>query len=98
MRLRLKVKEIAEAKGYNQSSLARKADIDFKTVKRLFRDPYRDVVISTFYKISRVLKVSLDQLIDEDKEESSPCISVGALPYLFFPAATLLQPIQPIYA
>jgi hypothetical protein len=41
MKLRLKVKEIAEAQGYNQSSLARKADIDFKTVKRLFRDPYR---------------------------------------------------------
>lgn len=63
--LRLKVKEIAEAQGYNQSTLARKADIDFKTVKRLFRDPYRDVVISTLYKISRVLQVTMDELIEE---------------------------------
>lgn len=64
MKLRLKVKEIAEAQGYNQSSLARKADIDFKTVKRLFRDPYRDVVISTLYKISTVLHVTLDDLVE----------------------------------
>jgi transcriptional regulator with XRE-family HTH domain len=65
MRLRLKVKEIAEARGYNQSSLARKADVDFKTVKRIFRDPYRDVVISTLFKISRVLGVSLEDLVEE---------------------------------
>jgi transcriptional regulator with XRE-family HTH domain len=65
MKLRIKVREIAESKGYNQSSLARKADIDFKTVKRLFRDPYRDVVISTLYKISRVLNVALDDLVEE---------------------------------
>jgi DNA-binding XRE family transcriptional regulator len=44
--VRLKVREIAEAQGYNQSSLARKADVDFKTVKRLFRDPYRDIAVS----------------------------------------------------
>jgi len=67
--LRLKVKEIAEAQGYNQSSLARKADIDFKTVKRLFRNPYRDVVISTLYKISRVLHVTMDDLIEEVPDE-----------------------------
>jgi DNA-binding Xre family transcriptional regulator len=71
MQLRLKVKEIAEARGYNQSSLARKADVDFKTVKRLFRDPYRDVVISTLYKISRVLNVSLDDLIEEKPDDPS---------------------------
>lgn len=63
--LRLKVKEIAEAQGYNQSSLARKAGIDFKTVKRLFRDPYRDVVISTLHKISKALHVTVDDLIEE---------------------------------
>lgn len=63
--LRLKVKEIAESQGYNQSSLARKADIDFKTVKRLFRDPYRDVAISTLYKISKALHIKIDELIEE---------------------------------
>lgn len=67
--LRLKVKEIAEAQGYNQSSLARKADMDFKTVKRLFRDPYRDVVISTLYKISKVLHVTVDDLIEEIQDK-----------------------------
>lgn len=69
MRLRLKVKEFAEVRGYNQSSLARRADVDFKTVKRLFRDPYRDVAVSTIYKISRVLRVPLDDLIEEVSDD-----------------------------
>ncbi len=65
MKLRLKVKEIAQAQGYNQSTLSRKADVDFNTVKRLFRDPYRDVSISTLYKLSKALRVPLDSLIEE---------------------------------
>ena len=69
--LRLKVKEIAEAHGYNQSTLARKADIDFKTVKRLFRDPYRDVFISTLFKISKVLQVTIDDLLEEVPNDKS---------------------------
>ena len=68
MRLRLKVKEIAEAKGYNQSSLARNAMIDFKTVKRLFRDPYRDIAVSTLYKISRVLNTPMDDLVEDEPD------------------------------
>ncbi len=65
MKLRLKVKEIAQAQGYNQSTLSRKADVDFNTVKRLFRDPYRDVSISTLYKLSKALRVPLDSLLEE---------------------------------
>jgi transcriptional regulator with XRE-family HTH domain len=70
MKLRLKVKEIAQAQGYNQSTLSRKADVDFNTVKRLFRDPYRDVAISTLYKLSKALRVSLDALIEEIPDDS----------------------------
>lgn len=70
MRLRLLVKEEAQKQGYNQSTLARKADIDFNTAKRLWRDPYRDVAISTLYRIARALHVSLDALIME--EETPP--------------------------
>src|SRR4051794_11728335 len=44
--LHMKVKEIAEQKGFNQSTLSRRADVDFKTVQRLFRDPNRDISVS----------------------------------------------------
>jgi transcriptional regulator with XRE-family HTH domain len=66
MKLRLKVKEIAESKGFNQSTLARKADLDFTTVKRLYRFPYRDVVVSTLYKVALALDVKIDELIEKE--------------------------------
>ncbi len=66
MKLRLKVREAAESHGFNQSTLARKADIDFTTVKRLFRDPYRDVAISTLYRIALALNVKVDELIERE--------------------------------
>ena len=66
MKLRLKAKEAAESQGFNQSTLARKADIDFTTVKRLFRDPYRDVAVSTLYRIALALNVKVDELIERE--------------------------------
>ena len=66
MKLRLKVREIAESQGFNQSTLARKADVDFNTVKRVFRNPYRDVSISTLYRLSKA------ELIEEIPDEESP--------------------------
>ena len=66
MKLHLKVKEIAELKGFNQSTLARKADLDFTTVKRLYRFPYRDVAVSTLYKVAAALEVTIDELIEKE--------------------------------
>ena len=64
MEIRLKVKEIATQKGFNQSSLSRAANVDFKTVKRLFQDPARDVSLSTVVKIAWALNVPLSELLE----------------------------------
>ncbi len=69
MKIRLKVKEIAEEKGFNQSSLSRKANVDFKTIQRLFRDPYRDISISTLVKIAKALKIDINGLLEVISEE-----------------------------
>jgi len=69
MKLRLKVKEVAISQGFNQSTLSRRSDVDFKTIKRLFRDPYRDVALSTIYKVAKALKTPLDELIEELPDE-----------------------------
>jgi DNA-binding Xre family transcriptional regulator len=69
MKIRLKVKEIAEQKGFNQSTLSRKADVDFKTVQRLFRDPTRDISVSTLVKLARALKVDVNDLLEVIPEE-----------------------------
>jgi transcriptional regulator with XRE-family HTH domain len=64
MKVRLKVKELATAHGFNQSTLSRAANVDFKTIQRLFRDPYRDVSISTVVKIAWALNIPLADLIE----------------------------------
>ncbi|HEU0001738.1 MAG TPA: helix-turn-helix transcriptional regulator, partial [Ktedonobacteraceae bacterium] len=48
-----------------QASLARKADIDFKTVKRLFRDPYHDVSLYILNKIAQALDVPTSALLED---------------------------------
>ena len=67
MPVRLRVKEVAQAKGYNMSSLSRAADISFNTVKRIWRNPYSGVTVDTLARIARVLGVSLSDLT-EDKD------------------------------
>jgi DNA-binding Xre family transcriptional regulator len=66
--VRLKVKEVAEEKGYNMSSLSRKSDVHFNTIKRIFKEPNRPVGIETLEKIAKALDVKIANLIDESAE------------------------------
>lgn len=63
--LRLKVKEIAIAKGYNMGKLSRASDVDRNTIKRMFDDPKYSPTVETLHKVAKVLKVSLDDLVEE---------------------------------
>lgn len=69
--IRLRVKELASAKGFNMSSLARSSGLGFSTVKRLWSDPYREVTVSTLEKIARALNLATAELI-EDVPDSQP--------------------------
>ena len=71
MRVRLKVKEIATAKGYTQTRLARAADLNAKTVSDIFHNPYKDVAFSTLLKIAKVLGVDVSELIEEVPDEET---------------------------
>ncbi len=62
---RLRVKEIVQSKGYNQSKLMRKADVAYKTVQTLWRNPAADVQLTTLDKIALALEVRLTELIDD---------------------------------
>lgn len=63
--IRLRVKEIAEAKGFNQSSLSRKADVHFTTVKRIYQNPYKEVTTTTLEKIANALGVPIADLLEQ---------------------------------
>jgi len=67
--IRLRVKEVAEEKGLSMAKLARRADIDFKTVQRIFHDPYRDISMSTLEKIAAALDVPAISLMEETNEK-----------------------------
>jgi transcriptional regulator with XRE-family HTH domain len=67
--IRLRVKEVAEEKGLSMAKLARRADIDFKTVQRIFHNPYRDISMSTLEKIAKALETPVINLIEETPNE-----------------------------
>ena len=66
MAVRLRVKEIARAKGVSMGKLQRDADVAYNTVKRIFKDPYYVTTTETLGKLAKALGVSPGELIEED--------------------------------
>lgn len=62
--IRLKVKEVAKAKGISQSRLGRMADIDVKTMRRIFTEPTTAVTTPTLDRIAKALRVDASVLIE----------------------------------
>jgi DNA-binding Xre family transcriptional regulator len=69
--VRLRVREVAAQKGLSMAKLARRADIDYKTVQRIFRDPYREVTTTTLDKLAVALGVPVTDLIESVDEKST---------------------------
>ena len=65
---RLRVKEVAESKGYNMTSLSRATNISFNTIKKLWQKPTSGANINTLDKIAKVLGVSTIELIEDVKD------------------------------
>ena len=66
--IRLRVKEIARQQGLGQGKLARMADVDIKTLARIYKNPYAEVSSVTLEKLARALTVSVASLIEEVNE------------------------------
>lgn len=62
--VRLKVREIAEAKKINMSKLSRMSDINYNTIRAIWDNEMKDVTVSTLEKIARALQVDLAELIE----------------------------------
>jgi DNA-binding Xre family transcriptional regulator len=71
--IRLKVKEVAKEKGVSQSRLGRMADIDVKTMRRIFTTPTTPITTPTLDRIAKALGVDASTLIESipDEDESS---------------------------
>jgi DNA-binding Xre family transcriptional regulator len=66
--VRLKIKEVAQAKGYTMNSLSRASDISFNTIKRLWKTPYSGVSVATLHKIAKALQVEINELTEDEEE------------------------------
>ncbi len=62
--IRLRVKDIAEEKKISMTRLARIADVDYKTVRRIFRDPESEIGLITLDKLAWALQVEPADLIE----------------------------------
>jgi DNA-binding Xre family transcriptional regulator len=62
--IRLKVREEAEKQGLNMAQLARKADIDQRTLRRIYRDPTQEISTVVLDKLARALGVSPSDLLE----------------------------------
>ena len=70
VRVRLKVKEVAQQKGVSQGKLSRSSDVDIKTIKRIYRDPMTIVTTETLGKIATALNVDASELIENAPDEN----------------------------
>lgn len=64
--IRLRVSEIARARGMTQGGLSRKANIDVKTLRRILRNPLEIVTTETLDKLATALNVDASLLIESD--------------------------------
>ena len=62
---RLRVKEVAQAKGYSMAKLQRMADINLKTIQSIWHNPRHDASLNTLDKIAKALGVPVTDLIED---------------------------------
>ncbi len=67
--IRLKVKEVAQQKGFSQRKLSLRSGVDLRTVQRIFRDPTRIVTTETLDKFAKTLEVDASELIESVPDE-----------------------------
>ena len=66
--IRLKVREIAEQKNVSMSKLSRTADVNYKTIQGIWRNPYQGINTKTLERIAKALDVSSTELIEDVPE------------------------------
>jgi transcriptional regulator with XRE-family HTH domain len=64
MRLRLKIRELAEAQGLDRAKLARRADVTYQTVHNVWNNSYADVSIATLEKLAQALNRDVSELYE----------------------------------
>jgi DNA-binding Xre family transcriptional regulator len=70
MRTRLKVREVANEKQISLTKLSQRSEVAYNTVRRVWRDPFTDVTLSTMQRLADVLGVDVRELIESVPDEN----------------------------
>ena len=70
MRTRLKVREVANEKHISLTKLSQRSEVAYNTVRRVWRDPFTDVTLSTMQRLANVLGVDVRELIESVPDEN----------------------------
>ena len=68
---RLKIREIAEERGFSMGLLQRKANVAVKVIQSVWRNDRHDISFNTLIKIAEALGVRVTDLIDDEEEPVS---------------------------
>ena len=66
---RLRVKEVAQAKGFTMARLQRAADINLKTMQAIWHNPQHDASLKTLDKLAKALGVPTTELLEDVPED-----------------------------
>ena len=61
----MKVKEVAEAKGFTMTMLFHKSYLALGTIRTIFRNPYRSINTDTLQRLAQALEVSIFDLLED---------------------------------
>jgi DNA-binding Xre family transcriptional regulator len=67
--IKLRVREVAQAKGISMAKLGRMADLNQRTMQAIYNNPYRDVAYSTLVKLAKALDVDVSELTEEVSDD-----------------------------
>lgn len=67
--IRIKVREVAEARGISQNRLSQLAVLDIKVVRKMFREPTASFTTYALNKVAKALQVDVFELIESIPDE-----------------------------
>ncbi|HEX9134649.1 MAG TPA: helix-turn-helix transcriptional regulator [Ktedonobacteraceae bacterium] len=67
--IKLKVQEVAKEKQISMSRLSREANMAYKTVQVIWRDPYHEVTTTTLNKLAKAMGVHPCELFEYDPSQ-----------------------------
>ena len=66
--IRLRIAEVAKAKGVSMHKLSQRSEVSYNVIKRLFRYPTTTVNTDTIHRIAKALDVPVTELIEDVPE------------------------------